>query len=73
MVIRLQKNSEFVRNNANRSPNKQPKRFPIKKYNTNEIDINPIDHGSARPTISLTGVGNIASETTKSNETNPPM
>ena len=29
MVIRLQKNSEFGRNNANRSPNKQPKRFPI--------------------------------------------
>jgi len=28
MVIRLQKNSEFGRNNANRSPNKQPKAMP---------------------------------------------
>ena len=52
--------------------NKAPNKFPIKKYNTNEIDINPIDQGSARPTISLTGVGNIASETPKSNETKPP-
>ena len=42
MVIRLQKNSELGRNNANRSPNKQPKRFLINGQF-------PKDYGLASP------------------------
>jgi len=45
-----------------------PKRFPMKKYRTREMDINPIDHGIALPTTSLTVVGNIARDTPRSRE-----
>ena len=42
MVIKLQKSSEFSRNNANKSPNKQPKRFLINGQF-------PKDYGLASP------------------------